>query len=81
MKVIIKNLLGSFDNVKGGFSARKLTAFAFVIMSAFIHLRYVNEINAIEALIVDVCCVLVALGIITAQNIVDFKNSNNEENK
>jgi hypothetical protein len=76
MKKIIYNLIGSFDNVKGGFSARKLTAFAFVVMSAFIHLRYVNEVNAIEALIVDVCCVLVALGIITAQNIIDLKNGN-----
>ena len=76
MKKIIYNLIGSFDNVKGGFSARKLTAFAFVVMSAFIHLRYVNEANAIEALIVDVCCVLVALGIITAQNIIDLKNGN-----
>lgn len=80
MNNIIKNLLGSFDNVKGGFSARKLTAFAFVVMSAFIHLKYVNETNAIEALIVDVCCVLVALGIITAQNIIDFKSNKNEGN-
>ena len=77
MKKIINNLLGSFDNLKGGFSARKLTAFAFVVMSAFIHLKYVNHDNAIEALIVDVSCVLVALGIITAQNIIDFRNNGN----
>lgn len=79
MKKIIDGLLGSFDNVKGnGFSGRKLTAFAFVVMSAYIHLKYVNETNAIEALIVDVCCILVSLGIVTAQNIIDLKNGSNE---
>ena len=71
---IFKNLLNSFDTQKKGFSARKLTAFTFVLFSGYIHVRYLNITNCIEALLIDCGVVLVSLGIITAQNIISFKN-------
>ena len=79
---MINKILGSFDNVKGqGFSARKLTAFALMLCIAFIHFRFVDINNAIEALIIDLSGVLLCLGIITAQNIIEFRNnSNNQQN-
>jgi hypothetical protein len=78
---MIKQLLGSFDNVKGsGFSARKLTAFALMLCIAFIHFRFVDKDNAIEALMIDLSGVLLCLGIVTAQNIIELKNGKNEGN-
>ncbi len=71
---MIKQLLGSFDNIpKQGFSARKLTAFALMVCIAFIHFKYVDKDNAIEAMIIDLSGVLLCLGIVTAQNIIEFK--------
>ena len=75
---MIKQLLGSFDNVpKQGFSARKLTAFALMLCIAFIHFRFVDKDNAIEALMIDLSGVLLCLGIITAQNVIELKNGKN----
>jgi hypothetical protein len=79
---MIDKLIGSFDNVKNqGFSARKLTAFALMLCIAFIHFRFVDNSNAVEALIIDLSGVLLCLGIVTAQNIIEFRNnSNNKQN-
>ena len=78
---MINKLIGSFDNVKNqGFSARKLTAFALMLCIAFIHFRFVDNSNAIEALMIDLSGVLLCLGIVTAQNIIELKNNNNQQN-
>lgn len=80
MKKTIDNLLGSFDNVKNsGFSARKLTAFTLMLCIAFIHFRFVDINNAIEALMIDLSGVLLCLGIVTAQNIIELKNNKSTE--
>ena len=76
MKRIIDNLIGSFDTVKeNGFSARKLSAFALMVCIAFVHFKWVNHDNVAEVLIIDLCGVLILLGLVTAQNILDYKNS------
>ena len=76
MKRIIDNLIGSFDTVKeNGFSARKLSAFALMICVAFVHFKWVNHENVAEVLIIDLCGVLILLGLVTAQNVLDYKNS------
>ena len=76
MKKIIDNLIGSFDTVKeNGFSARKLSAFALMVCVAFVHFKWVNHENVAEVLIIDLCGVLILLGLVTAQNVLDYKNS------
>jgi hypothetical protein len=76
MKRIINNLIGSFDTVKeNGFSARKLSAFALMVCVAFVHFKWVNHENVAEVLIIDLCGVLILLGLVTAQNVLDYKNS------
>jgi hypothetical protein len=76
MKRIIDNLIGSFDTVKeNGFSARKLSAFALMICIAYVHFKWVNHENVAEVLIIDLCGVLILLGLVTAQNVLDYKNS------
>ncbi len=76
MNSIISKLIGSFDNKKdSGFSARKLTAFSLMICIAYIHINYVSESNAVEVLIIDLCGVLVLLGVITIQSLIELRNS------
>lgn len=78
MKNIITNLFASFNNLDGGFSARKLTAFALMILIAYVHYKYVDLSNAIEAILIDLAGVLLLLGIITFEQILKFKNGAKE---
>ena len=80
MKNFIANILNSFKNDKDGFSARKLTAFALMGCIMYIHKYYVTAENATEVLIIDLCGVLIALGIVTAQNIIELRNGKNSNN-
>jgi len=76
---ILERFINSFDTKNEGFSARKLTAFTFVLLAGYIHYEYVNVDNAIEALIIDSATALLCLGIITAQNIINFKNGREDK--
>ncbi len=67
-------LLASFRNEPGGASARKLTAFAFMLCVAWVHLKYVNHENAIAALVIDVSAALLSLSIITAENLIRLRH-------
>ena len=70
----LKFILESFINEPGGASARKLTAFAFMLCIAWIHFNYVNHANAISALIIDVSAALLSLSIITAENLIRLRH-------
>lgn len=74
---MIKKLLNSLDNSSEGYSARKLTALTLTICIVYIHWKYVDLSIAIEAMIVDLVGVLVALGIVTAEQVIKFKNGTN----
>ena len=76
MKKVFNQIVDSFHNEKKCFSARKLTAFFFGIMAGYIHYEYVNKDNCIDALMIDVLVILIALGIVTAQNVIELKNGN-----
>ena len=66
----LKFILASFRNEPGGASARKLTAFAFMLCVAWVHLKWVNHENAMTALKIDVAAALLSLSIITADKII-----------
>jgi hypothetical protein len=70
----LKFILESFSNEPGGASARKLTAFAFMLCIAWIHLKWVNHENAMTALIIDVSAALLSLSIITAENLIRLRH-------
>lgn len=74
MKQLYTNLVNSFKNSRDGFSGRKLTAFSLIVCIYWVHYKYVNHDNATEVLIIDLCGVLISLGIVTAQNIIELKN-------
>ena len=74
MKKIFENIINSLNNTDSGFSARKLTAFSLMILIAYVHYKYVDLSNAIEAILIDLGGVLLLLGIITFEQILKFKN-------
>jgi hypothetical protein len=75
MKYIDK-ILASFENSPGGFSARKLTAFALILFAAYTHRTHMTDENSFAFLCVDVAGALISLGIITMQEIIKLKNGN-----
>lgn len=76
---IAENLIKSFTTEKGGFAARKLTAFAIMVCVAYIHFKYVDITIAVEVLIVDLASVLLCLGLVTASNLIELKNGNKQK--
>lgn len=70
---IIQGIIGSFDNKReNGYSARKLTAWAAMLLITYCVLYYVDGTNVIHALIVLCIFVLTLLGLIVIQNLVEL---------
>ncbi len=76
MKEIINGLWASFNTYEKGASARKLTAFALMLLIAYAHFKHLDLSNVVEVIIVDLCGVLICLGLVTASNIIELKNGN-----
>lgn len=74
MKSLYEKILGSFDKSHSGFAARKLSAFAFMLLVTFLHYKYVDKTNVIEALIVDSCMILLLLGLVTFEQVIALRN-------
>jgi len=64
----------SFTNDKTGYSARKLSSFWFMCLVTFIHAKYCSPVTAYDFLVADCIMILLLLGIVTVQNIIEFKN-------
>jgi hypothetical protein len=75
MKKLFNEIYKSFKNLEEDrLSARKLTSFAFVCFCGYIHIAHVDKSNAVSALTIDGIVLLLLLGIITAQNVIQFKH-------
>jgi hypothetical protein len=81
MKKIINNILASFNNYEQGASARKLTAFALMVLIAYSHVKFVDLTNVVEVLIIDLSGVLLCLGLVSFEQIIKLKNGENNETK
>lgn len=76
MKQILNKLIASFDTYNKGFSSRKLTAFTAIVVAIYVTYTLPLEMR-LHALYSWQLLALLCLGIITAQNIIQFKNNNN----
>lgn len=76
---IVGNILNSFKNNDIGYSGRKLTAAFSVAMGAYITIYKLSGDMYLHALYAWQILALLCLGIVTVQNILDFKNG--KENK
>lgn len=75
MKKVLRKLESTFDTTTKGYSSRKLSAFyAIVVMGGLLTWKYGDKDNAVEMLTAWLVFGLLCLGIITVQNIINFKN-------
>jgi hypothetical protein len=68
-----QKLIASFDNSTDGFSARKLSAFIGIVVAIITTMKFVDQKVVINAIEVWLIFSLLCLGIITAQQIVEFR--------
>jgi hypothetical protein len=73
-----KKLFASLDNHSLGYSGRKLTALFAVLMGAYITIYKLSADMYLHALYAWQALALLCLGIVTVQNIIDFKNGGNK---
>jgi hypothetical protein len=50
-----------------------------MVLITYTHYKYVDLSNAIEAILIDLAGVLIALGIITMEQVIKFKNGDKAE--
>jgi hypothetical protein len=75
----IGNIINSFYNNNIGFSGRKLTALFCVLYGAYLAKDLEGE-NRLHACYAFLSVALLCLGIVTVQNILDFKNGKENNN-
>jgi len=75
--LFINNVVRSLDNIQHqGYSARKLTALACVLMGAYITKYRLEPQYQLHALYAWLLVGLLCLGIVTVEQIIKFKNGN-----
>lgn len=80
IKDILSSLTNSFNTKQNkGYSARKLSAFTLMCCIVWLHFKYVDNSNVAEIVVIDLCGVLILLGIVTAEHIIHFKNGKNND--
>lgn len=73
---IFNKLISSFDvTTKGGFSARKLSAFAGIIISLFITYKHVDQTTLSTILLIWLGFVSICLGLVTFEQLMKLKNN------
>jgi hypothetical protein len=77
MKNIFKNIFASLDNHNLGYSGRKLTALFAILMGACVTYTLPLEVR-LHALYSWQMLALLCLGIITVEQIIKLKNSNDK---
>jgi len=77
---LIKDIYNSFFNNDNGFSARKLTAFAGFCTAFKLSWSLEGE-DRLHAVYAFLATGLLCLGIVTIQNIIDFKNGKQPSNE
>ena len=76
---VINDLINSFTTSKDGLSARKLSAFAAVVVATYITIKLIPQTSQIDALYAWLAFGLLCLGIITLEQIINLKNNKQNE--
>lgn len=80
IKTLISDLYASFFNTPGGFSARKLSAFLSFAVACYVTYKFTTVHNVTTVLLIWLGVALLLLGIITMEQITNFKNGKHENN-
>lgn len=68
-QTIVSKLIESFVAGKSGFMARKLTAFAFMVLIAFCTYKYTTPANVVDVFFIFSVNVLLLFGVVTLEDI------------
>jgi len=78
---ILNEIIHSFDNnPNSGFSARKLSAFVGVVVAVYLSVKNCDSTVVVQLVMAWMCFILLCLGLITTQQIIELKNGK-QENK
>ena len=69
----ISKILASFENAPGGWSARKLTAFAFAACAIFLQWKHATPETVPTLVLIDASTALLCLGIVTAAELIKLR--------
>ncbi len=72
------NFTDAFHNKPGGWSGRKLFSFGGSVVAAWVTYKYAEGSNAVEMVVTWLTAALLALGIITAQQVIELKTGKKE---
>lgn len=79
--MIINNIIKSFTTEKGGFSSRKLSAFAGVMTAIYVTTLLLPKSEQINALYAWLLFALACLGLIRIEQIIELKNGKSNDTK
>lgn len=79
LKEIFWNLVDSFTNEKGGFSARKLSGWAGVTVAAWLSHNYTNAENLYLILPMWLIFAALCLAIVTVEQVIRFREGKTTE--
>lgn len=71
---LIQNIINSFKKGESGLSARKCTAFVLTCLIVYLNIYHVDSTNVIYVLIIDSLLLLLLLGLVTFQQVIEFKD-------
>ena len=76
---IFENWINSFNNDKGGFSARKEAAFGSFVVATYVTYKYTTASNLDGVITLWLLYSLLCLGIITMQQVAELKSGKTSE--
>lgn len=77
----MKKILQSFENNKLGYSGRKASAFwAIVVVATIISFKHTDISTVFEIVCAWLIFACMCLGLVTAQNVIEFKKGVKDEN-
>jgi hypothetical protein len=81
MNKILSYIGASFDTTKEGASARKLTAFWFVMLTTYIEIKHVDKESIVMISCIDVAAAFLCLSIISITDIINLRSGNTTVSK
>ena len=76
-----EKLISTFDTETKGFSARKITAFWFIVLVTYVHYQHLHESNSVDFLLIDAGTALLLLSVNTVQDLINLRAGTTTVNK
>ena len=77
----LKGVFGTFSTTEGGHSARKWSAFAAFLTSAYLAIKNTDPSNVTSIVTIYLVFALLCMGLVTVQDIIKFKGGNDNTNQ